>query len=104
MSDIHEYAYQILDGIDVPRDKPTPNEYGRLLSNLYLLRAATQGVQPPHEPETLERLWGEFMEHMMFPHDCPAPKGLFARPLDEMVHYKYIMTAIEEIYNVHSAD
>lgn len=94
---IHQ-VYAVLDQLEIPRNKLTPNDYGRLTSNLFLLKAAAQGTTP----EELDQKWNQFLEHLTYPEDCPAPKGLFRLPVAEMMHYNLLMKAIEEIYDAHA--
>ena len=89
-------AYRILDTLEVPRHELRPTDYGRVMSNLYLLWQAAP-------PESRDLFWEQFIQHVTYPDDFECPATLFPRPVAEMLHYTLLMKAVEDIYNAYHA-
>ena len=89
-----EIAIFIVRKMDIDADKPTPHDYGRLVSNLIMLRYNT-----PSEHWN-EDLWSFFAEPEDYipgdPNACLPERYRF---LEKTHHYGLLMQALDDIYN-----
>lgn len=92
-----EQATYIVRELGVEPDQPTPHEYGKLVSNLAMLRMNAFLHAFPDPVQT----WEEFINHLMYPDFKPLPEGLFKVESD---HYKLALQAIDEIFNKYAPE
>lgn len=74
-------------------DKVTVNQYGKLVSNLAMLKINASSDS--------KELWSQLIANLLYPDHNPFPEGLFLVPQSELRHYQLALDAIEEIYNEH---
>jgi hypothetical protein len=92
-----EQAIYIVKELDIDKDELNPSEYGKLVSNLAMLRMNA------FLHKTTDT-WEDLINHLMYPEFKPYPKDMFALPKEENRHYKLALQAIDEIYNKYSKD
>jgi hypothetical protein len=76
----------------IPPDAPTSHDYGKLASNLILLKMGSK-----HGPEH-DAMWQAFIEHLLYPFDKPFPDDLFYAPKEGMAHYALFLKHFDDIY------
>lgn len=87
-----EQAIYIVKELGISADKLTPHEYGKLVSNLAMLRMNAF----LHKTTAT---WDDLLDHLMYPDHNAFPEGMFATPKEDNHHYKLALQAIDDIYN-----
>jgi hypothetical protein len=77
--------------LDIPVDAPTPHDYGRIVSNLAMLKMNAVGYDAAK--------WEALLDHVTYPDDNPFPEGLFLLPKEELYHYNLLLGAMDNVYD-----
>ncbi len=89
---IIEQAIYIVKELGIFPDKPSAHDYGRLTSNLAMLRI---NAVPD---EDFDKHWKMLIENAMYPDDRDFPHNLFLLPQKDNMHYKLLLSAVDDIY------
>lgn len=90
---IIEQAVWMVKEIGIAVDQPTPHDYGRITSNLAMLKMNAIN------DDSFPAKWEALLMHLMYPDHNPAPEGLLRLPLAEFSHYDLALKALDDIYN-----
>jgi hypothetical protein len=88
----------MMETLGIAPNLPTPNEYGKLVTNLALLYNSAIVT------DDFEAQWALFLNHLLYPDHRSAPQGLFRLPYAELPHYKLALEALDEIYSRYGDD
>lgn len=88
-----EQAIWIVRELGIDADKPTAHDYGRIVSNLSMLKI---NAIPD---ESFQDNWRMLLDNVMYPDDRDFPHNLFLLPQSENAHYKLLLSAIDDLYN-----
>ena len=95
---IIEQAIWMVHELEINPDKVLPTDYGRLTSNLAMLKINAV----PNEQFTAN--WEALLLHCLYPDYNPFPEGLFLLPADQLSHYKLLLKALDDIYNTYTEE
>ena len=91
-----EQAIWIVKELGIDADKPAPQQYGLLVTNLFMLKqAATHDLGLSELPSQ----WGALLDHLMYPDHNPFPQEMFVGSPDELKHYAKVIATIDALYN-----
>ncbi len=87
-----EQAIYIVKELGISPDQPTSHDYGRIVSNLALMK---MNAVPD---ENFDKHWGMLIEHVMYPDDRDFPHNLFLAAQKDVGAYPLLLKAIDDIY------
>lgn len=87
-----EQAIWLVKELGISPDQPTSHDYGRLTSNLAMLKMSAV------PDEDFDKHWAMLLDNVMYPDDRDFPHNLFLLPQKELVHYKLLLGAVDDIY------
>lgn len=89
---IIEQAIWMIGELGIDKDKPTPHDYGRLISNMAMLKINAVPLKD------FDAKWEMLLQNVMYPDDRDFPHDLFLISKNDNVHYKLLLDAIDDIY------